>query len=581
MKNRFRSVCVLAALGLLGACLLPAAHPVVETPQQMLRRAFFLEQAREDFTAAAELYAKVAAERTAPAETRSLATERLALCRHEIATSDLARLVPPSTLVYVETNASAERSRKLLDQLGLLARDDRPLVPGENRLAIRPEWIQTMAGLRSMALAITGFDPARHQPTGLLLVRSPRLGLLESILAASARVLPPVHGVPVFQVGPVYVASTPRLLLLSPNPEEIRGALDHLADPTLPALSTDPDAREALQERHSDMAFFYARPQLLMPLLGLPPQVRVAPGSLPPMLLALLGANKVRFLSGRLDYGPDGLALALTLRGEPGAGFLLPAPGTNLDLTTRLGAALPALRPVLGPEKTARLEPVAAILSGATLHLTSERSGDALKMSATLTGIPDISPLVNRMLTEKLRPQRTKDEMRELLATRPSAEATVVAARKLAGQPSGAGGLRLAFDYLAVERQDAKAAGQVGDWLAQALSDDAAALNSLAWTLLTEKPYGPRFGDLARRLSRRSNELTLGKRWSYVDTLALAEFTCGNAREAVRLEQRAADLLKASGGDGGLADVLKALQRFRAGSARKAAKTPVRKSGKH
>ena len=83
-------------------------------------------------------------------------------------------------------------------------------------------------------------------------------------------------------------------------------------------------------------------------------------------------------------------------------------------------------------------------------------------------------------------------------------------------------------------------------------------------SILTEAQYGGRFKELALRIARRANELTEQGNWAYVDTLALAEFEAGHVSQAIELEQKAIGLSKAKAGGSGMADMQKALARFKA-----------------
>jgi len=79
--------------------------------------------------------------------------------------------------------------------------------------------------------------------------------------------------------------------------------------------------------------------------------------------------------------------------------------------------------------------------------------------------------------------------------------------------------------------------------------DNAALLNMLSWTLLTEKGVKGRFNPLALAAAERCHELTEGENWAYMDTLALARFETGDRKRALELQQQAvamAQVAKAS-----------------------------------
>jgi len=78
-----------------------------------------------------------------------------------------------------------------------------------------------------------------------------------------------------------------------------------------------------------------------------------------------------------------------------------------------------------------------------------------------------------------------------------------------------------------------------------ALSDSAAALNGIAWVIVD--PAGKvrkQDLDLALKAAERANELTHGKDFNVLDTLARVHFTRGDAKRAVELQRKAVELAK-------------------------------------
>jgi len=78
--------------------------------------------------------------------------------------------------------------------------------------------------------------------------------------------------------------------------------------------------------------------------------------------------------------------------------------------------------------------------------------------------------------------------------------------------------------------------------LIESARDNALLLNDAAWTLLTEGEFPAPVIELALKASERSNEITGGKNWMYLDTLALAKFKTGAKEEAVELQRKAVAL---------------------------------------
>ena len=152
----------------------------------------------------------------------------------------------------------------------------------------------------------------------------------------------------------------------------------------------------------------------------------------------------------------------------------------------------------------------------------------------TVTGLPDVGPLVSRLIEEE---------------------------GGFGGHVDRGDQLWRAFERIAVDEGNRDAAMALAGELYDEYEGDAQQLNNAAWALLTEDRFGGRFDELALKMSRRSNELSDHDNWAYVDTLALALFKTGEAEAAVKMEKKALALC----GDGpGRDDVEQALARFEA-----------------
>ena len=78
--------------------------------------------------------------------------------------------------------------------------------------------------------------------------------------------------------------------------------------------------------------------------------------------------------------------------------------------------------------------------------------------------------------------------------------------------------------------------------LVESARDKPELLNDAAWTMLTEGNLPGPFIELALKAAERCHELTGGKNWMHLDTLALAKFKTGAREEAVELQRKAVDL---------------------------------------
>ncbi len=245
-------------------------------------------------------------------------------------------------------------------------------------------------------------------------------------------------------------------------------------------------------------------------------------------------------------------------------------PLSQLDASTTFAVVVhPArcaavARPFMSAADVAEMDPVLALLKDTTALVKVDHSDRTLRLATAVSGVPDVSGLVNQMLTEQHRRARLQGEIKQALRGKNWHEALRLVDEQLSAAPGDLEALRSKFNILAVQVKDRDAAARLAEELFAALKDSATSLNDFAWALLTEDQYGQEYNDMALRFARRSNELTGESNWAYVDTLALAEFEAGDTARAVELEEKAIELSRERGGPG--MDALeKALARFREG----------------
>lgn len=237
-------------------------------------------------------------------------------------------------------------------------------------------------------------------------------------------------------------------------------------------------------------------------------------------------------------------------------------PHTTMVAAANTGRCLAVAKPFMCPADLAEAEPYFEVLHDTTVGLTIEHSPQTLQLTAAVTGMPDISGVISRLITQERKAQRAKDELAAARRHRDWGRARALLDEQLAVKPDDPKLLRGKFDVLAAQRADADEVLAVANRLLTVLADDPQGLNNFAWDLLTQERYGLRHSELALQFARRANELTKRKVWQYVDTLALAEYQTGNHAAAIELEEQAIELCEAAGGQG--VDALrKALAQFR------------------
>ncbi|MCC6361441.1 MAG: hypothetical protein IT450_22135, partial [Phycisphaerales bacterium] len=252
-------------------CLFTAAAALADTPQQKFERAFYLQEHKQDFAGAQKLYAEVAADSGAEASLRTEAKARGAACREEAATSDLAALMPAGAWGYVQVDRPSEQVLRLLDQLGLLRGATEAGEKAAQQLAISPEIVTQLLGIRGVAACVTGFDAVNERPAGVAVIHPGRLdvirALLETALPVQFKPSGSIDGFATYEIDGIYVTLTNRLIIVSPSEDEIEGVVQRLSGDTSDSLLTNPEMAEALKARTDSLLFAAVNFKPLIPLI--------------------------------------------------------------------------------------------------------------------------------------------------------------------------------------------------------------------------------------------------------------------------------------------------------------------------
>jgi tetratricopeptide (TPR) repeat protein len=205
-------------------------------------------------------------------------------------------------------------------------------------------------------------------------------------------------------------------------------------------------------------------------------------------------------------------------------------------------------------------KPFVGLLDKTVAALIVDHSNDRFGVSLTITGLPNVGPLVTQALMQQAQQQEQRAKLDKAIRSDEPDKALAAIDAELAKKPESVELLRGKFKVLALKTKDREAAIACGASLFEQLKNDAKALNNFAWALLTEKPYGDEYTELALKFSQRSNEVSEFKNWAYLDTLAWAKFKTGDIEEAIALEKKAIDR---SSGDG-TEELKEALAKFEA-----------------
>jgi hypothetical protein len=308
-----------AASGLL--LLVLGAAPVVQaqSAESKFYRAYFLEHARGDLATAAAIYNEVATDQRADADLKAQARTRGQACEEELASADFARLMPPNALAYVELSRPGGQLSRLLDMLGLLREDGSLVGNPEQRLAISPELIRELLGIRGIAAAVTGFDPAKQMPTGVAILHPGDIdvirGLIETALPAGGQIVESIEGYPTFNIeGEVFVTLTQRLVVVSTQPQEIEGVICRLKGEEAESLANNVELAEVMRQRTPGLLFFCVNFQPVMPLLNAGLAAAGTQSRELAMAQALLDLKSLRTLVGQMGVNDEGIYLDFALR---------------------------------------------------------------------------------------------------------------------------------------------------------------------------------------------------------------------------------------------------------------------------
>ncbi len=303
--------------------LLSIVPVLAESAENKFHRAFYLEQGGGDWAAACKLYSEVTSDTAASADLKAKAQARLAACREELASRDLASLMPSDTLVYAELQRPGDQVLKLLEKLGLLAGDKPLAAKNGKRLAISPSLIRELLGVGGAAVALTGFNPMQMAPTGVIVFHPGDLevirGFIETGLPVGAETVEPIRGYATYKVeNQAIVTLTARLVVVGNDRGQIDGVLRRLSGEETKSLATNPRLAEAIKDRGDSLLFFSVDAKSLMPYVTGMAAATGAPARELAMVQAVLDPNSLQSVVGRLGVSDDGAFLSVAIRLEKG-----------------------------------------------------------------------------------------------------------------------------------------------------------------------------------------------------------------------------------------------------------------------
>lgn len=262
MHEQNRPICAAILVTLL--LLLPynrAAGQRTEptTAQSLFHQGYYLQHQQLDSAGALALYERALAAEPDAQTLKNIRQQILAI-KADIAASDFARLMPATSLAYLEVTDPARHLEKLLTILGIagsskstVAETTIPLDEGfvlPSNFKIDPDVLNCFKSAKGLAVAVTQINP-RGEPEFLLAVHPGSGNPIGGLLKTALQVVPKtekVGGYPTYcHPHDIWLVETPTLILISPSTQLLTNAIARITEPedSLASLGSFKSAREA------------------------------------------------------------------------------------------------------------------------------------------------------------------------------------------------------------------------------------------------------------------------------------------------------------------------------------------------
>jgi hypothetical protein len=367
----FRSIFQRAVFAFIIPMAIVAQGAAAASDGQAFYKAYYLQHEQGDIAGAAMLYAEALKAGRLDGAIDDAAQKGLAECREELACADFATLMPEDALAYIEVSRPGEQIGDLLDMLGLLSDGDNSWVkPGEKYLSISPVLINELAGIRGVAVAITGVDPMAGVPAGVAVFHPGNVeairGAFETALPAAAVSVAPIEGRPTFMIeDKVNVCLSSRLIIVSPQRAQIENVLKRLDGNAKKSLASSEAMGELLANRGKSLLFFCVNAKPVVPMI----KMMGAASEELTIGNAVLDLDSFKWISGKFGVEEDGPQLELSVCYEKGqqnfAYNLLRSPPISRDILASIPKGAAAfLTSALGESTVQSIDAGNAIDSG-------------------------------------------------------------------------------------------------------------------------------------------------------------------------------------------------------------------------
>jgi hypothetical protein len=265
-------------------CLLAAfaSRARAEDAAALVQKGFYLQVHEGDLAGAAAAFERVASDSAAPAVLRNEAQTRLAQCREDLASADLARLMPPEAIAYVELSRPGDQVVRLAKMMGLVQEPGAapaaaaegqsvpgiPLGPGlvfPANFTLSPALVAELEKFRGAALAITGLDERMKDiPEGVLVIHPGDSDLVRGLLETAVQLIEPAKPIGSFKTyrfkqgsRQFWITVTARLLIAGTDREGVAAVVDRLGHPKAASLATRASFQTHDADRRNRLVFAY------------------------------------------------------------------------------------------------------------------------------------------------------------------------------------------------------------------------------------------------------------------------------------------------------------------------------------
>ena len=247
-----------------------------------VQKGFYLQVHEGDLAGAAAAFERVASDSAAPAALRSEAQTRLAQCREDLASADLARLMPPDAIGYLELNRPGDQIARLAKMLGLVRQPGAesaagteeqaaPGIPLGNGLVfpanftLSPALVAELKKFRGAAVAITGLDERlKGVPEGVLVIHPGDSDLVRGLLETGVQVIEPAKPIGDFKTyrfkddhHEFWITVTARLLIAGTKREAVAATVERLGNPKAKSLAARPAFQALEADRRTGLLFAF------------------------------------------------------------------------------------------------------------------------------------------------------------------------------------------------------------------------------------------------------------------------------------------------------------------------------------